>query len=168
MTNYQISDWRNMNMVLSTDMNVNEMIKELYNGSVQSINNIVPIPHDFKPPKIVVEPLHVEYGVLIGFSGSFKGDLLIQANHGVFGAVGEALYGMQLSEEMLDSFSGELGNMVAGGISTYLASNAIETDITHPTIISGNAKLTGFKRVLEAEVEFNQIGNMKLSLLLNQ
>lgn len=103
---------------------------------------------------MTTQPLKIEYGVLIGYSGKFKGDLLIQANHAVFSSIGEALYGMQIGEEMLDSFSGELGNMLAGGLSTHLAETGIETDITHPTIISGNAKLTGFKRVLEVAISF--------------
>ncbi|MDX8044705.1 chemotaxis protein CheX [Gracilibacillus sp. S3-1-1] len=155
-------------MALSTEVNGNEIIKELYNGSVQSIKNVVPVEHQFDSPKLTTNPLHVEYGVLIGYSGSFKGDLLIQANHQVFGAIGEALYGMQLSEEMLDSFSGELGNMLAGGLSTHLANAGITTDITHPTIISGNAKLTGFKRVLQVDIQYPNVGEMTMSLLLNQ
>ncbi|UOQ48190.1 chemotaxis protein CheX [Gracilibacillus caseinilyticus] len=155
-------------MASSTEVNVNEIIKELYNGSVKSIKSVVPVEHEFESPKISTNPLSVEYGVLIGYSGTFKGDLLIQASHSVFSSIGEALYGMQLSAEMLDSFSGELGNMLAGGLSTHLADAGIETDITHPTIISGEARLTGFKRVLEVAIHYKRIGDMKMSLLLNQ
>ncbi|KAB8131762.1 chemotaxis protein CheX [Gracilibacillus oryzae] len=154
-------------MTSSNEVNINEIIKELYNGSVQSIKNVVPVGHQFDAPKLTTDPLFVKYGVLIGYSGSFKGDLLIQANPQVFSSIGEALYGMQLPEEMLDSFSGELGNMVAGGLSTHLATAGIETDITHPTIISGDAKLSGFKRVLEVKIQYENIGNMTMSLLLN-
>ncbi|MFC4404873.1 chemotaxis protein CheX [Gracilibacillus xinjiangensis] len=155
-------------MTTPAEGNMNEIIKELYNGSVQSIKNIIPVSHQFDAPKLSTEPLPVKYGVLIGFSGTFKGDLLIQAQHNVFSAIGEALYGMQLTEDMLDSFSGELGNMIAGGLSTHLANAGIETDITHPTIISGEAKLSGFKRVLEVQIQYEKIGGMTMSLLLNQ
>ncbi|MGP4040626.1 chemotaxis protein CheX [Gracilibacillus sp. D59] len=155
-------------MASSTEVNVNEIIKELYNGSVQTIKNVVPVEHQFESPKLTTDPLKVKYGVLIGYSGTFKGDLLIQADHNVFSSIGEALYGMQLSDEMLDSFSGELGNMLAGGLSTHLANAGIETDITHPTVISGSANLTGFKRVLEVDIHYPSIGDMKMSLLLNQ
>ncbi|QGH34183.1 chemotaxis protein CheX [Gracilibacillus salitolerans] len=155
-------------MSSSTEVNTNEIIKELYNGSVQTIKNVVPVEHQFESPKMSTNPLNIKYGVLIGYSGTFKGDLLIQADHNVFSSIGEALYGMQLSEDMLDSFSGELGNMLAGGLSTHLANAGIDTDITHPTIISGNANLTGFKRILEVEIHYPSIGDMKMSLLLNQ
>ncbi|SHM93912.1 chemotaxis protein CheX [Gracilibacillus kekensis] len=154
-------------MSSSTETNANEIIKELYNGSVQAIKNVVPVEHEFEAPKMSTQPLNVEFGVLIGYSGTFKGDLLIQAEHSVFSAIGEALYGMEISVEMLDSFSGELGNMLAGSLSTHLANTGIDTDITHPTIISGNAKLTGFKRVLEVAIHYQDVGNMKMSLLLN-
>ncbi len=143
-------------MSTSAEVKANEIIKELYNGSVQSIKNVVPVSQEFESPKMSTQPLIVEYGVLIGYSGTFKGDLLIQADHKVFSAIGEALYGMEISEEMLDSFSGELGNMLAGGLSTHLANSGIETDITHPTIFNGKAKLTGFKRVLEVEIHYQE------------
>ncbi|ENH96801.1 chemotaxis protein [Gracilibacillus halophilus YIM-C55.5] len=152
----------------TSEVSMNEIIKELYNGSVQSIKSVVPVEHEFDAPKMTTNPLQVEYGVLIGYSGSFKGDLLIEASHDVFSKIGEALYGMQISDDMLDSFSGELGNMLAGGLSTHLADKGIDTDITHPTVISGDAKLTGFKRVLEVEIRYQNIGAMKMSLLLNQ
>ncbi|PWU69203.1 chemotaxis protein CheX [Gracilibacillus dipsosauri] len=155
-------------MVTSAEVNINEIIKELYNGSVQSIKKVVPVDPQFEAPKLSTDPLFVNYGVLIGYSGSFKGDLLIRANKEVFSAIGEALYGMPLSDEMLDSFSGELGNMIAGGLSTHLAEQGIETDITHPTVISGDAKLTGFKRVLEVQIQFVNIGSMTMALLINQ
>ncbi|WP_347834718.1 hypothetical protein [Gracilibacillus sp. JCM 18860] len=55
-----------------------------------------------------------------------------------------------------------------GGLSTHLAEQGIETDITHPTVISGDAKLTGFKRVLEVQIQFVNIGSMTMALLINQ
>ncbi|RCW66997.1 chemotaxis protein CheX [Saliterribacillus persicus] len=154
-------------METTEKINPNHVIKELYNGSVMSIKNVVPITQEFDAPKMMTGPVQVKYGVLIGYSGSFKGDLLIQATPEVFGGIGEALYGMQLSDEMLDSFSGELGNMLAGGLSTHLATEGIETDITHPTIINGDAKLTGFKRILKVTIHLQTVGDIDMSLLLN-
>lgn len=155
-------------MTIEIETNFNEVIKELYNGSVQTIKNVIPIEPQFEAPKIRTTPVHVEYGVFIGYSGTFKCDLLVQATPFVFSGLGMSLYGMELPEEMVDSFSGELGNMLAGGLSTHLANRGINTDITHPTIMNGHTNLTGFKRVLEVQIQFEQIGNMNMLILLNQ
>lgn len=154
-------------MTASAEQSSNEMIKELYNGSIQTIKHIITANHRFTAPQITTGGIPVQYGVLVGYSGIFKGELVIQADASVFSEIGVLLYGMPLPEEMLDSFTGELGNMLAGGLSTYLANQGIETDITHPTILNGDTKLSGFKRALEVTIHYQDIGDMKISILLN-
>ena len=51
--------------------------------------------------------------MLIGITGDVKGLLVLEGNEIVFGGIGEAMFGMPLEGEMLGSFSGELGNMIA-------------------------------------------------------
>ncbi|WP_066192480.1 MULTISPECIES: chemotaxis protein CheX [Gracilibacillus] len=148
-------------------LSANMIIKELYNGSVKTIQNIIKTEQHFAAPQLTTKSIEVKYGVLIGYNGNFKGDLVIQADPSVFREIGGLLYGMSLPDEMLDSFSGELGNMLAGGLSTHLANAGIETDITHPTIMNGVTQLSGFKRALEVMIQYEDIGNMKMSILLN-
>lgn len=148
--------------------NINEIIKEVYNGTIQTVEKVIPLEPNVGTPSLISPPLNVKFGVMIGFTGDLKGELVLQAEDKVFGHFGEKMFGMPLSDEMLDSFAGELGNMVAGSLSTYLASVNIHTDITYPTVLKGDAKLTGFKRAFFVTVQYEDIGDLEVYLLLNQ
>ncbi len=86
----------------------------------------------------------------------------------MFSHFGEKMFGMPLSTDMLDSFAGEFGNMIAGSLSTYLSSQDISTDITYPTVLKGDAVLSGFKRAFFVTVQYEGIGELEVYLLLNQ
>lgn len=148
-------------------MDSNQIIKEVYNGTIQSIKNVIPLSCSIGQPKVLETPIQVELGVLIGFTGDIKGELLVKGEKKLVGAIGEAMFGMHLSDDMLDSFTGELGNMIAGGLSTNLSTNGIQTDITHPTVLNGNVKLSGYKRALLVDVDYDSIGKLEVYLLLN-
>ncbi|MCT2535957.1 chemotaxis protein CheX [Aquibacillus koreensis] len=155
-------------MTTSKEANINHIIKEVYNGTIKSINNVIPIENTIGGPQLIEKPLKVEFGVMIGFTGDLKGELVVKSTSNVFASIGEKMFGMPLSDEMLDSFSGELGNMIAGSLSTQIAESGIHTDITHPTVLNGSTSLSGFKRALLVNVNYPSIGDMQINLLLNQ
>jgi len=68
---------------------------------------------------------------------------------------------------MLMSFSGELGNMIAGSLSTNIVAQGIKTDITSPTILQGSTTLSGYDRAIHTVVQFAEIGQMDIYLLLD-
>ncbi|WP_186578197.1 chemotaxis protein CheX [Aquibacillus kalidii] len=155
-------------MTSTKELNVNTVIKEIYNGTIQALKTVVPIEAQIGSPNLVEPPLEVKFGVLIGFTGDIKGELIIKGDDKLFSSIGEAMFGMALSDEMLESFSGELGNMLAGSLSTQIAQNNITTDITHPTVLTGNAKLSGFKRALVVKATYPNIGDLDVCLLIKQ
>ena len=59
------------------------------------------------------------------------------------------MYGVKLEDSMLESFVGEIGNMVAGNMATRLSENGVRVEISPPTVIVGSTKLTGFTKQLE-------------------
>ncbi|WP_017472390.1 chemotaxis protein CheX [Amphibacillus jilinensis] len=150
------------------DKNINEIIKEVYNGTIYAVKKIVPLEPEVGAPQLIEPPLLVKFGVMIGFTGGIKGELVLQSTDAFFSEIGELMFGMPLSEEMLESFAGELGNMIAGSLATYLADVSIVTDITHPTVLKGDAKLSGFKRALLVEINYHADQKMAVHLLLNQ
>ncbi|MRH42110.1 chemotaxis protein CheX [Aquibacillus halophilus] len=147
--------------------NKNHVVKELYNGTIQSLKTIIPIQHVIGKPSVINNSVSIEFGVLIGFTGNLKGELIIKGDTTLFSSVGKEMYGMPLEGEMLSSFSGELGNMIAGSIATNIAEKGIETDITYPTVLSGNTKLSGFKKALLVTVTYADIGDMEVYFLFN-
>ncbi|UFT98278.1 chemotaxis protein CheX [Radiobacillus kanasensis] len=145
----------------------NEVVRELYNGTIQSLKTVVPIPHEVGSPQKSDTTLSVKFGVLIGITGDIKGRILLKADPSIFSSIGEVMFGMPLEGEMLSSFSGELGNMIAGSLSTTIASKGITTDITYPTVMEGDTKLSGFNNSLLVTIDYGTIGKMELYLLLN-
>ncbi|MGP4105643.1 chemotaxis protein CheX [Virgibacillus sp. L01] len=145
----------------------NKSIKNVLNGTYTAIQTVVPIKHEISKPEILENYLEIQYGALIGITGDIKGKLILAGAPTVFALIGETMFGMALEGEMLTSFSGELGNMIAGGLSTNIVSQGINMDITSPTIIQGNTKLSGYEKALHVSVEFEKAGLMEIYLLVD-
>lgn len=145
----------------------NRSVKELLNGTYTALKTVVPINHEIAKPQLLKQHLQTQFGVLIGITGDVKGKLVLSGESTVFGSIGESMFGMPVEGEMLASFSGELGNMIAGSLSTNIVKEGINTDITSPTIIQGKTKLSGYERAIQVTVSFDQVGEMEIYLLLD-
>lgn len=142
-------------------------ITNLLNGTVKVIKNIIPSNMNLHKPELHEQVLTLTYGVFIGITGDIKGKMVLTGEPSIFGSIGEKMFGMPLEGEMLISFSGELGNMMAGGLSTNIIEQGIKTDITSPTILQGNTTLTGYKKALHVPVSFENLGSMSIYFLLD-
>lgn len=145
----------------------NLIVTNFLNAALSSIQATVPIKSHIEKPKKPTEKFAFGFGVLIGVLGDLKGKLVFTGTSENFSYIGEKMYGMPLEGEMLRSFSGELGNMIAGGISTKMSENNTNILISTPTILSGNVDLYGYKHAIELPVEFESIGFINIFLLLD-
>jgi chemotaxis protein CheX len=144
-------------------------ITDLFNGTLQAITSIIPTPVTTEKPVLLAEAvLQPELGVLIGITGDVSGRLILGAESAVFGKLGESMFGMPIEGEMLISFVGEFGNMIGGNTSAGIYQKGINIDITTPTVIQGQYKLFGFKQALEIGMEFDQVGHMRMTLILDE
>ncbi|WP_257985585.1 chemotaxis protein CheX [Bacillus sp. V5-8f] len=139
----------------------------LFDGVLASINNVVPLPYVSQDPRLHEDQLKLQFGVLIGFTGGLKGKILFKADKDVFSRLGEAMFGMPLEGDMLVSFAGELGNMIAGGLCTNVFGQGLTIDITSPTIMEGESKISGFKKAMELSVTFQEKGDLFMYFLLD-
>ncbi|MBT2641702.1 chemotaxis protein CheX [Bacillus sp. ISL-41] len=89
--------------------------------------------------------VEIHMGVIIGLTGDIKGKLVLSGVEDTFQGISEMMYGMRLEGAMLESFTGELGNMIGGNFSIMLSKINVSTDITAPTIIQGNARISGYR-----------------------
>lgn len=69
---------------------------------------------------------------------------------------------------MLNSFCGEFGNMIAGGLATIVSEQSVSIDITSPTLIEGDMRMTGFKRSLSIPFTIESTNELTIYLLLDQ
>lgn len=127
-------------------MSNSEHIQTILNGTIHSLKVLLPMNIEMMPPSMATEPYRQEeMGVLIGIVGDFKGRIIIDSSSTTFGSIGAAMFGMPLEGEMLESFTGELGNMIAGNLCTHAVGANLTLDITPPTVMVGSTDLFGFK-----------------------
>lgn len=142
-------------------------ITTLLNGTNSALQNVIPIEQEVSKPKLLREELVVRYGVFIGIIGDIKGKILLLADKEMFSSIGARMFGMPIEEEMLASFSGELGNMIAGNVSIETESEGVSIDITEPSIIEGDAIISGYEMAIHLVSSVKDIGDMSIYLLID-
>ncbi|WAH36410.1 chemotaxis protein CheX [Alicyclobacillus dauci] len=145
------------------------LVTEILNGTLSALSTVVPFPIEHgnaeRLPNAFRQP---EMGVLIGVTGDYHTRLVIDAKKEIFMALGASMYGMTVEGELLDSLIGEVGNMVGGNMCTNVSMNGIHLDITPPTVLIGDTKLTGFTYALSVPVIISSIGALRVSLLITE
>lgn len=139
----------------------------LVHGTIESVKTVLPFEVTIHQPSILSDSLtNHTFGVLIGMTGNISGNIIIDGNEEIFQKIGEAMFGMCLEGEMLESFVGELGNMLAGKISTTIFGEGIEMDITPPTILVEETLENPFKRVYKLPFFIDNIGSLLFFLMV--
>ncbi|WP_246943925.1 chemotaxis protein CheX [Bacillus pinisoli] len=148
-------------------MSQNANITKILNGTIQSVKNVLPMSVTVSSPSLFKEKvIKSKMSVLIGMTGDVKGRIVIDANPTTFSSIGQSMYGMELEGEMLESFTGELGNMIAGNLATNASQNELLMDITPPTILVGEAKLSGFSQAILVPVSVSPSESLDIILML--
>ncbi|WP_062356529.1 chemotaxis protein CheX [Bacillus kwashiorkori] len=150
-------------------MSLSEKITKILNGTIQSVQSIVPMDLEIARPALLAEPFKQRTtGVLIGITGDILGRILLTGNNELFSKVGESMFGMPVTGEMLESFAGELGNMVVGNLSTIISQQGLTMDITPPTVFVGETSIYGFKKAFHLPIKCDQIGQLEVVLMLEE
>ncbi|MFD1735519.1 chemotaxis protein CheX [Bacillus salitolerans] len=140
---------------------------KVLNGAIQSVKSILPISLSIESPSLFKEKaLHSSMAVLIGMTGDIKGRIIIEGKPQTFSSIGEMMYGMQLDGEMLESFTGELGNMIAGNLATNASQNELVMDITPPTLIVGEIKLTSYNQAIRVPISIGSSEGLGVILMV--
>lgn len=146
-----------------------EATTRLIEGTLSAVQTVFPVSIMVKNTEVLTTGmLQSEMGVLIGITGQVRGRLFIEAKQEVFAAVGELMFGMPLTGEMLESFVGELGNMIAGNMSTQVSTKGILIDITPPTVLVGQTKISGYDTALSIPAQIQDIGTLQIVLMVDE
>jgi chemotaxis protein CheX len=144
-----------------------KVITELLNGTQVALQTTIPLNYQLNEPAQLDKSINMQFGILIGITGDIKARLLLMGVPSTFSSVALSMYGMELEGDMLVSFSGELGNMLAGSISSHIVKSGIKTDITAPTVIQGNTMLSGYESAHHITVVFENLEGLEVILLLD-
>ena len=146
-------------------MSTSKNVQMILNGAISSLTTVIPVKLDILPPSLITQPFEQkQISVLIGLVGGIKGRLIIDTTKDVIATIGQAMFGMAIEGEMLESFTGELGNMIAGNLCTVLEKDGLVFDISPPTVMTGNAKFFGFTKAFVLPVRLED-GKMLTVLL---
>ncbi|RLQ95152.1 chemotaxis protein CheX [Falsibacillus albus] len=150
-------------------MTITKAVTDVLNGTIKSIKSVIPIPLHIHQPSLISHPYyHQSMAVLIGMTGDVRGRILIDGHESVFSQIGSSMFGMPLEGEMLESFAGELGNMIAGNLSTKVFQDGFNMDITPPTVMVGHSKVSGFDKALQLPIQLQDIGDLLVILMIDK
>lgn len=76
------------------------------------------------------------------------------------------MYEMSLEGAMLESFIVELANMIGGNTCINVDLEWLKLELTPPTVLVGQTKLSGFKHALIVLMELESVGMLNLVLIL--
>lgn len=146
-------------------MSISTQAKVLLNGTIHAFQELTPDKVMINTPSNVIEEhAQLTYSVLVGMVGDMKAHIIIDADEVIFAKLCNSLYGFQLEGELLESFVGELGNMVAGKLCVYSSVNEIALDITPPTVMIGSTNLPILHNTFALPISIIDIGDLNLLL----
>ncbi len=141
----------------------------ILNGTITSLTTVIPIKLDVLAPSLIVQPYEQkQLSVLIGLVGDIKGRLILDTSTDVIDTIGQAMFGMSIEGEMIESFTGELGNMIAGNLCTHLEQGGLSLDISPPTVMTGTTKFYGFNKAFTLPVRFENGSTLTVLLTIDE
>ena len=150
-------------------MSTSKYVQMILNGTIASLTTVIPVKLDVLSPTMTVQPYEQkEISVLIGLVGGIKGRLILETTTEVIGQIGQAMFGMSIEGEMVESFTGELGNMVAGNLCTLLEKDGLILDISPPTVMTGTMKFFGFKQAFKLPVKLEDGSMLNVLLTIDE
>lgn len=150
-------------------MTLSKTVQQILNGTITSLTSVLPVNVKVLAPSLIAQSYEQkEISVLIGLVGDVKGRVIIDTTLYKISEIGQAMFGMTIEGEMIESFSGELGNMVAGNLCTVLEKEGLRLDISPPTVMVGAAKISGFRQAFQLPVQFEDGSIMQILLTIDE
>ncbi|MBQ0139683.1 MAG: chemotaxis protein CheX [Kurthia sp.] len=148
-------------------MSLSIQTKTLLNGTISAFKEILPNQVTVQAPKPFNLPhAHLNYCVLVGMVGDVKARIIIDADQSLFAKLCQSLYGFELDGDLLESFVGEFGNMVAGKLCSFSATDNIQLDITTPTVMIGETQIPMIQHTFSLPISIATIGDVNLLLTI--
>ncbi|MDR6885362.1 chemotaxis protein CheC [Bacillus sp. 3255] len=137
----------------------------LLNSVRASIGNIIPKPLNQSEVRTCSEPISKdEIGVAIHFTNS-EYSMVLDGQRVVFSRISEAVFGMYMEGEMLDSCVSEIANIIAGGTTTILGDQGVTLDITTPSLLQDGFDYNERSGRLTMPISIETVGDIRVILM---
>lgn len=143
----------------------NDVRDLLLDGTIASIKMLLTIPYSIQNITESIPNDHSLHSVQIDLIGECNGAILIQGETTVYSYIGEGMFGMPITGELLESFIGEFANMLTGNLATSLSNNGLMTDISPPKFLS-DLQIEHYEQHVTIPIVINDRGHLAISLLL--
>jgi chemotaxis protein CheX len=145
------------------------ILTHLLNSVIHSIKTVIPAGIQIEKPTLYSSrSIRSSLSVLIGMTGQVQGQLVIGGTDALFAQISQLMYGMMLEGDMLESFTCELGNMIAGHLVTHASNQQMTMDITPPTLLVGETSMKGFQKAILVPVNIEEKGTLHVIVTLHE
>ncbi|MFC3883336.1 chemotaxis protein CheX [Bacillus songklensis] len=148
-------------------MTLTQSLEHLLKNAITSFQTMVPAPITVEPTIALSPEMNLPFrSVFIGLTGDISGSLIIQGEERTFSNLARSMFGMEIEGAMLQSFTCELGNMIAGNFATEATNVQVSLDITPPCIYE-EAFFTSMGTVVSLPLKFQDNGYLHISISMN-
>lgn len=146
-------------------MSISIQTMSIVNGAIYAVKEILPEQAMIHSPSAFTHTqVQLNYSVLVNLIGDLQAKIIINGDQSFFSNLCNSLYGFQLADDMLDSFVGEFGNMVAGKLCSYNSTQQINLDITPPIVTNEPSYLQIDSRAFSLPITLTSIGDFNIFL----
>ncbi|MCM3003040.1 chemotaxis protein CheX [Priestia koreensis] len=112
--------------------------------------------------------LPAECIVSIGLTGDVTGQLLIKSDEVTLSNLATSMFGMAVEGSMLQSFTCELGNMLAGNFATEATQHELNIDITPPTFLTNYTHTPHQHLLFKLPLKLEDKGFLEINISVNK
>lgn len=136
-------------------------------GIRASVQTVLPTLVEFGLPESVSPTKQqLDYCAIVGITGGIKGRLIIEMDEPTLNSLALSMYGMEMEGDMLASFFGEIGNMIAGNMASATSRVGLTLDISPPTVMVGESLIFGVTKAVKIPVILQNNGELSVILSL--
>jgi chemotaxis protein CheX len=148
-------------------MGQSSYLTTVLNGTMAAMKAVIPLEiHRGTPCLVEHSVVPNKMCVLVGIVGELSGRLIFEGSTSTFATMGQHMFGAVLEGEMLESFVGELGNMIAGNTARELSNAGVIVNISPPTVLIGSTKITGFDRGVLVPVAIGSESELRVLIVI--
>lgn len=116
-------------------MTLANSMEHLLKSAISSFQTMVPVSITIESTSIPsADSIFTSQHVHIGLTGDVSGSLIIKGEESTFSSLAQSMFGMEVEGAMLQSFTCELSNMIAGNLATEATNAQVSLDITTPSL----------------------------------
>ncbi|MBM7704771.1 chemotaxis protein CheX [Priestia iocasae] len=144
-------------------MNISDSLPQLLKQAILSFQTSIPVSMSIEAAVTPFDQYAKSQTVSVQIIGDLHATLTIVGEEQTFSKIAQMMFGMELQQEMLSSFTCELGNMMAGSLASEAISFQLHVDITPPSLHEDT--ITQPSSVVTLPVKCEDSGYLHVSLL---